>query len=89
MRINIKIKVTEMTEIIEDSTKLFNVGQCNYVSIKNIFCHGGQDPWKDCEVNSRPTWMPSLNSPSITIKLKFALLVGYKRIMELCLTINV
>ena len=48
--INMKIQVTEMTYILEKATKLFNVGQNTSISFKNTFCHGSQDPWKDCEV---------------------------------------
>ena len=49
-RINIRIQVTEMTEIVEEATKFFNVVQHNSRSTKNTFNHGGQDPLKDCEV---------------------------------------
>ena len=50
MRIRVKIQVTEVTEIVEDVTKFFNVFHCTARSTENTFFRGGQDPWKDCEV---------------------------------------
>ena len=54
--------------------KFFNVGQHSPKYVEATFCYG-EGPRKDREVEFRSTWMPSLNSPSITIKLKVALLV--------------
>ena len=50
MRIRVKIQVTEVTEIVEDVTKFFNVFHCTARSTENTFFRGGQYPWKDCEV---------------------------------------
>ena len=55
---------------------MFNVGQHPPKSIEATFFHGDGGPRKDCEVEFRLSCMPSLNSPSIPIKLKVALLVG-------------
>ena len=64
-----------ITEIVDVGNKFFYVGQKAPKYAEAAFCHGG-GPRKDCEVEFRPTWMPSLKSHYIPIKLKVALLVG-------------
>ena len=68
------------TEIVDVVNNIFNVGQHPPKSVEAAFCHGG-GPRKDCEVEFRPTWMPSLKYHYIPIKLKVALLVGRNRTM--------
>ena len=56
-----------ITEIVYVENKFFNVGQKAPKYAKAAFCHGG-GPQKDCEVEFRPTWMPSLKPHYIPIK---------------------
>ena len=64
-----------ITEIVYVVNKFFIIGKNPPKYAEAAFCHGG-GPRKDCEVEFRPTWMPSLKSHYIPLKLKVALMVG-------------
>ena len=70
-----------IAEILDLVNKFFNLGQNPPKSVEATVFRGG-GPWKECEVEFNTTWMPSLNYPSISIKLKVALTVGKQITME-------
>ena len=47
-RIDMKMPIVEMMDIVEKSVKRFNVGQLETRSIEKTFISAGQHPWKDC-----------------------------------------
>ena len=48
-RINMKIQVDTMTDIVEKAVKTFNSHQRTKRSIAKTFRNAGQDPWNPCE----------------------------------------
>ena len=48
-RIQMKVPIEKMMELVEASVKEFNVGQRKTRSIEKTFISAGQHPWMDCE----------------------------------------
>ena len=48
-RVQMKMPVVDMMEIIESSVKEFNLGQRETRSVEKTFISAGQHPWRDCK----------------------------------------